>query len=71
LCRGQTSDEIASELYLSRNTVETHIRNLRKKLGASSRVDAVGWAVRAGIYDPDTGRIDPLTLLRFPPKGFG
>jgi DNA-binding CsgD family transcriptional regulator len=57
LCRGQSSDRIASELYLSKNTVETHIRNLRRKLGVSSRVDAVGWAVETGIYDPDTGRM--------------
>lgn len=57
LCRGQSSDRIASELYLSKNTVETHIRNLRRKLGVSSRADAVGWAVEVGIYDPDTGRI--------------
>jgi DNA-binding CsgD family transcriptional regulator len=69
LCRGQASDQIASELYLSRNTVETHIRNLRQKLGASSRADAVGWAVRAGIYDPDTGKLDPLLLLGSAPQG--
>jgi DNA-binding CsgD family transcriptional regulator len=69
LCRGQTADQIASELFLSRNTVETHIRNLRRKLGASNRADAVGWAVRVGAYDPDTGRLDPLTLLGPRSKG--
>jgi DNA-binding CsgD family transcriptional regulator len=63
LCRGQSSDLIASELYLSKNTVETHIRNLRRKLGAASRADAVGWAVETGVYDPDTGKIG----LRTPP----
>ena len=57
LCREQSSDRSASELYLSKNTVETHIRNLRRKLGVSSRADAVGWAVEAGIYDPNTGRM--------------
>jgi DNA-binding CsgD family transcriptional regulator len=61
LCRGQSSDLIASELYLSKSTVETHIRNLRRKLGAASRADAVGWAVETGIYDPDTGRIGSPT----------
>lgn len=69
LCQGQTSDQIASDLYLSRNTVETHIRNLRMKLGASSRGDAVGWAVRAGVYDLDTGRLDPVKLLGPAPEG--
>lgn len=71
LCRGQSSGQIASELYLSRNTVETHIRNLRLKLGASSRADAVGWAVRVGVYDPDTGRVDPRAVLTHRPQGIG
>lgn len=71
LCRGQSSDQIASELFLSRNTVETHIRNLRRKLGAANRADAVGWAVRVGAYDPDTGKIDPVTLLGHRPQGIG
>lgn len=61
LCRGQTTDRIAAELYLSKNTVETHVRNLRGKLGASSRAEAIGWAVRTGMYDPDTGTIRPPT----------
>jgi len=33
--------EIASELYLSRNTVKTHAQGLYRKLGARSRSDAI------------------------------
>jgi LuxR family maltose regulon positive regulatory protein len=33
--------EIASELYLSRNTVKTHVQAVYRKLGASSRSEAV------------------------------
>ena len=35
----KTNTEIARELFLSKKTVETHIRNMFRKLDASSRVD--------------------------------
>ena len=35
----KTNGEIASELFLSMKTVETHIRNMFRKLDASSRVE--------------------------------
>jgi DNA-binding NarL/FixJ family response regulator len=34
-----TNGEIASKLFLSKKTIESHIRNLFLKLGASSRVE--------------------------------
>jgi LuxR family maltose regulon positive regulatory protein len=36
-----TRPEIASELYVSINTVNTHIRNIYSKLGARDRSSAV------------------------------
>jgi LuxR family maltose regulon positive regulatory protein len=39
-----TRPEIASELYVSINTVNTHIRNIYSKLGARDRSSAVGRA---------------------------
>lgn len=69
LCTGMSVEQISAELYLSTNTVKTHIRNLRGKLGVSSRAEAVGWAVETGVYDPGTGRIDPVVAARLQGRG--
>ncbi len=49
LVLGMTRDEIADQLYLSRNTVRTHIQNSLKKLGVHSTLAAVSLARR--IWD--------------------
>jgi LuxR family transcriptional regulator, maltose regulon positive regulatory protein len=36
-----TTDEIATELYLSPNTIKTHVRSIMRKLGVTSRGRAV------------------------------
>ena len=41
LAEGLTGREIARRLYLSPETVRTHIRNATKRLGAKTRVQAV------------------------------
>ena len=43
----RTNSQIAAELFLSRKTVETHIRNLFHKLDVSSRVDVARAVERA------------------------
>lgn len=43
--------EIADQLYVSRNTVKTHVRAVYRKLMASSRSEAVENARRAGMLD--------------------
>jgi LuxR family maltose regulon positive regulatory protein len=46
--------EIAAELFLSANTVRTHIRHLFAKLGAHSRADAVNRARKLGLLAAST-----------------
>ncbi len=36
-----TTKEIGEELFLSRNTIKTYLRRIYRKLGASSREEAV------------------------------
>ena len=42
--RGRSTDQIAEELHLSRETVRNHIRHLLHAVGASSRLEAVAVA---------------------------
>jgi DNA-binding CsgD family transcriptional regulator len=49
---GLTSSEIAETLYLSRSTVETHIRNAIEKLDARTRSNAVVLAIGRGEIAP-------------------
>ena len=46
LADGLTGQGIADRLYLSPETVRTHVRNATNKLGARTRVQAVALAVR-------------------------
>jgi DNA-binding NarL/FixJ family response regulator len=45
LAQGHTNEEVASRLYLSPRTVQTHVRNLMRKLGARSRIHALALAL--------------------------
>jgi predicted ATPase/DNA-binding CsgD family transcriptional regulator/transcriptional regulator with XRE-family HTH domain len=49
LVAGKTDREIASELFISRRTVTTHVGSLLLKLGATNRVHAAAVAVRDGL----------------------
>jgi DNA-binding NarL/FixJ family response regulator len=42
---------IAKRLYVSPNTVKTHVRAVYRKLDASSRAEAVTLALDAGLLD--------------------
>jgi DNA-binding NarL/FixJ family response regulator len=48
LARGQTNLAIAKTLVVREGTVKYHVKNVLRKLGATSRADAVARFVRAG-----------------------
>lgn len=52
LVQGQSVRLMARDLGITEPTVETHLRNLRHKLGASSRLEAVLSALRLGLAEP-------------------
>ena len=49
---GMSNDDIAARLRISPDTVQTHIRNLMGKLGASSRLEAVSLALQLELVEP-------------------
>lgn len=51
LAEGKVNKEIADCLYLSIETVKTHLKNIFKKLDARSRLDAVMKAKNNGLID--------------------
>jgi DNA-binding NarL/FixJ family response regulator len=49
LAKGMTSAQIANDLFISENTVKTHVRHILEKLEASNRAEAVSRAIQLGI----------------------
>lgn len=49
LSEGLTTLQIASRLFISENTVKTHIRHILDKLESSNRTEAVGKATQLGL----------------------
>jgi len=69
LVAGMSVDATAARLYLSRNTVRTHIQNVLGKLNVHSAVAAVAVARRAGLFGTDARQLErdgraPMRLPR-------
>jgi DNA-binding NarL/FixJ family response regulator len=52
LASGAKRDDVAKQLYLSANTVRTHLQNLMAKLGVHSSLEAVALSRRAQVDCP-------------------
>ena len=48
LAQGLTGEQVADQLFLSAETIKTHVRNAMAKLEAHTRVHAIAIALRAG-----------------------
>ncbi len=48
---GLKTDEIARKIFVSRNTVKTHLAHTYAKLGAQNRAEAVATALRIGVIE--------------------
>jgi non-specific serine/threonine protein kinase len=46
VAEGLSNKEIASRLFLSERTVETHVSNILNRLGINSRVEIAGWVAQ-------------------------
>lgn len=46
---GYSNEEIAASRYLSMNTVKTYIREAYRKIGVTTRAQAVAWGMRHGL----------------------
>ena len=44
-----TNARVAEELFVSRRTVEAHLRSIYRKLGVASRTEATRYAIDRGL----------------------
>ena len=51
VAQGATNNSIAQSLFVSENTVKTHLLHILKKLNLKHRKDAVTYAIREGLAD--------------------
>ncbi len=51
VAKGMSNREIATELYISENTVKNHVRNILEKLHLHNRMEAVIYAVKERLLD--------------------
>lgn len=58
LVEGLEPQAIADALFVSRNTVRTHVQNVLQKLEVHSRLEAVRVAIETGAFDPARGQND-------------
>jgi len=49
LAEGKTTHQISAELFISGNTVKTHVRHILEKLEAANRAEAVSKAMQYGL----------------------
>ncbi|NLV75263.1 MAG: hypothetical protein GXY52_11380 [Chloroflexi bacterium] len=67
LVTGATNQQIAHRLYISVNTVKTHLRNIFGKLGVESRTEATNYALRHNLVTGAVPAADTAAPARSTP----
>jgi len=49
VAQGATNKEIADSLFISENTVKTHLKSIMEKLHLANRSQAAAYAVKKGL----------------------
>jgi DNA-binding NarL/FixJ family response regulator len=69
ITQGLSNQEIAQTIYLSINSVKTYIRTAYRKIGVTTRSQAVGWGMQHG-FEPDSMRLlEPAGRARMTEEG--
>ncbi|MEM6284428.1 MAG: LuxR C-terminal-related transcriptional regulator [Chloroflexota bacterium] len=56
MATGATNRQIAQALFISKETVKTHVAHILRKFDASSRTEVVGRSFAMGLVKPGTGQ---------------
>jgi predicted ATPase/DNA-binding CsgD family transcriptional regulator len=59
IAQSKSNSEIATELVITKRTVETHIGNILAKLGFTSRGQIAAWAIKKGLLNSPHQAIEP------------
>ena len=51
IAAGKSNRDIADALFISLNTVATHVRNILTKTGCANRTEAAAYALRHGLSE--------------------
>ena len=54
ITQGKSNAEVAKITFLSPNTIKSYVRTIYRKIGVSSRTQAVLWGVRHGFVPGDS-----------------
>ena len=49
VAEGLSNKQIGARLFISRHTVDSHVRNILNKLGINSRTQIAAWLVSSGV----------------------
>ena len=64
ITQGLSNQQIADRVFVSINTVKTYIRSAYRKIGVTSRTQALVWAIDNGFRPDKLRTLDPALLLR-------